>query len=137
MTDVHTPEQRSHNMARIRSKDTKPELLLRRELWKTGMRYRLHFNLPGKPDLTFTKQRLVIFIDGCFWHKCPEHFVMPKTRTGFWKEKIEKNVIRDARVNRELSELGWNVIRVWEHEVKADVKRLSERIQAVLNQRIK
>lgn len=94
MADVHTPEQRSYNMSRIRSKHTKPELLVRRFLFAQGFRYRLHDKkLPGSPDLVLPKYRTVIFVHGCFYHghEGCRYFVVPKTRTDWWLEKIEKN----------------------------------------------
>jgi len=119
MTDVLTPEQRKKNMSRIHGKNTSPELKLRKLLWKSGLRgYRVYYNLPGKPDIVFTKQKLVIFVDGCFWHKCPVCFRPPATNEGFWSEKLQKNVERDMRVNEELQNTGWTVLRIWEHEIK-------------------
>ena len=119
MTDVLTPEQRKKNMSRIHGKNTSPELKLRKLLWKSGLRgYRVYYNLPGKPDIVFTKQKLVIFVDGCFWHKCPVCFRPPASNEGFWSEKLQKNVERDMRVNEELQNTGWTVLRIWEHEIK-------------------
>lgn len=119
MTDVLTPEQRKKNMSRIHGKNTSPELKLRKHLWKSGLRgYRVYYNLPGKPDIVFTKQKLVIFVDGCFWHKCPVCFRPPATNEGFWNEKLQKNVERDLKVNEKLQNAGWKVLRIWEHEIK-------------------
>lgn len=128
MADVHTPEQRSHNMAQIKSKNTKPELLLRKELWKRGARYRLKNNLSGKPDLVFPGAKAVIFVDGCFWHKCPEHFKAPKSNVEFWIKKIGRNVERDQKVRSTLSDNGWLVIQVWEHEIKQALVSTAERV---------
>ncbi|WP_311721305.1 very short patch repair endonuclease [Sphingomonas sp. BK345] len=114
--DVHTPERRSHNMSRIRSRDTKPELLLRRALHARGLRYRLHVrDLPGRPDLVFPGKRAVIFVNGCFWHghDCPL-FRVPATRSEFWIEKIRANVARDQSAGAALEELGWRQLVVWE-----------------------
>lgn len=121
MTDVHTKKQRSYNMSRIRGKNTKPEILLRKELWKRGFRYRLKNKLPGKPDIVFPKIKFAIFVDGCFWHKCSQHYKAPKDNAEFWEEKISKNVKRDQIVDAELFSLGWKIIRVWEHEIKKDL----------------
>ena len=113
MTDVLTPEQRKKNMSRIHSKNTSPEVKLRKLLWKSGLRgYRLYYNLPGKPDIVFTKQKLVIFVDGCFWHKCPMCFCPPATNEEFWNEKLQKNVDRDLQNNIELEDAGWTVLRI-------------------------
>ena len=116
MTDVHSPEVRSRNMAAIRGKDTKPELIVRRELHADGFRYKLHDrSLPGKPDLVFPKYRAVVFVHGCFWHghDCP-YFHLPATRTDFWKEKIGRTKKLDAERMSALLEDGWRVGEVWE-----------------------
>ena len=121
MPDVHTPAQRSFNMSRVRGKDTKPELLVRQFLHATGYRFRLHRkDLPGKPDIVLPKRRTVIFVHGCFWHKhegC-RYFVVPKTRTEFWMDKIGRNVVNDERQQTELRAAGWRVLVVWECELK-------------------
>jgi DNA mismatch endonuclease (patch repair protein) len=119
MTDVLTPEQRKHNMSRIRGKNTGPEVKLRKLLWSQGIRgYRIHPNIPGKPDIVFTKKKIVIFIDGCFWHKCPVCFQEPETRKEFWMKKIQSNVDRDKKVNEQLKSKGWTIIRIWEHDIR-------------------
>lgn len=132
MTDVLTQEQRSYCMSRINGKNTKPELALRKALWGLGYRYRVRNRLPGKPDLVFPSSRTVIFVDGCFWHKCPDHFVEPKTRTQFWLDKINGNVARDRRNNESLKADGWQVIRIWEHEVKNSLANTIGRVVCVL-----
>ena len=125
MADVHDKKTRSYNMSRIRGKDTKPEILVRKFLHSKGLRYRLHVkNLPGKPDLVLKKYNTVIFIHGCFWHgheNC-KYFKLPKTRTEWWKEKIEKNIERDDKNIFELKDRGWNVIVIWECELKVSKK---------------
>ena len=121
MTDRHTPVQRSFNMSKIRSANTKPELLLRKRLFAEGFRYRINDRkLPGKPDLVFKKYNTVIFVHGCFWHGHQDcrYFVVPKTRTEFWTEKINGNKERDQRNNALLKQAGWNVITVWECDMK-------------------
>lgn len=124
MTDVLTRKQRSYNMSCIKSKDTKPELLLRAYLSSKGIKgYRLHAKLLGKPDIVFPKYKLAVFIDGCFWHKCSKCFVRPRTNYEFWKRKIHANVIRDREVNLILKKQGWKVIRFWEHEIKKEIHR--------------
>ena len=121
MSDVHTTEQRRFNMSRIRGKDTKPEMLVRSYLHAQGLRYRLHVkDLPGKPDIVLPKYRTVIFVHGCFWH-CHEgcrYFVVPKTRTEFWMQKIGRNVANDLRQQSELVAAGWKVLTVWECSLK-------------------
>lgn len=121
MTDVHTKKIRSFNMSRIRSKNTKPELLVRQFLFNSGLRYRLHNSkLPGKPDIVVSKYNCVIFVNGCFWHgheNC-RYFKLPKTRTEWWKNKIENNIINDITKQAALKHIGYRVIVVWECEIK-------------------
>jgi len=124
MTDVHSKEIRSYNMSRIRSKDTKPEMIIRKFLHAHGFRYRLHDNrLPGKPDIVLSKYKTVIFIHGCFWHghKGCRYFVIPKTRTDWWLNKIRLNAARDLKNTAELQQLGWRCIEIWECGLKKDV----------------
>lgn len=131
-TDVLTEEQRSRCMAANKGQDTKPEVRLRKKLWAQGYRYRFGHGLPGKPDLVFVSRRVVIFVDGCFWHRCPEHFRMPRTNRQFWEDKINRNVERDAWVNEKLASAGWQVIRVWEHEIRKDLDGVVKRLGHVL-----
>lgn len=125
MADVHSPETRSYNMSRIRGKDTKPEELVRKYLFSKGLRYRKNVSsLPGKPDIVLPKYRTCIFVNGCFWHKhegC-KYFVWPKNNAEFWKAKINGNVARDRRQQQELITMGWNVLVIWECELKANVR---------------
>jgi DNA mismatch endonuclease (patch repair protein) len=118
--DVHTPQQRSFNMSRIKRGNTKPEEKLRKLLWNNGFRYRLHYKkLPGKPDIVFPSRKKVIFVNGCFWHKhnC-RYFKWPQTNTEFWEEKITANVTRDNKNYNALTELGWCYLIIWECEIK-------------------
>jgi DNA mismatch endonuclease (patch repair protein) len=121
MTDVHTKETRSFNMSRIRSKDTKPEMVVRKFLFSEGFRYRLHDKkLPGKPDIVLSKYKTVIFVHGCFWHGhdgC-RYFVVPKTRTEWWIDKINRNKSNDQKSESILIQMGWKVINIWECEIK-------------------
>lgn len=104
-------------MSRIRGKDTGPELFVRKRLRALGhVGYRLHWGT-GKIDVAFVGRKIAIFVDSCFWHGCPEHFKMPKTNTGFWKTKIERNRERDREVNGALEKAGWKVVRIWEHQL--------------------
>ncbi|MBV8391066.1 MAG: DNA mismatch endonuclease Vsr [Mucilaginibacter sp.] len=117
MADVHSKEARSYNMSRIRSKDTKPEMLVRRFLHKNGFRYRLHVkDLPGKPDIVLPKYKTVIFIHGCFWHghEGCKYYVVPKTRTDWWLHKIGTNIANDINAETALKNAGWKVIKIWE-----------------------
>lgn len=121
MTDRMTPEQRHRCMSRVRSKGTRPEMLVRRWLWRQGYRYRLHDRrLPGTPDIVLRRLRTVVLVNGCFWHgheECKAGQRRPETRREWWETKIERNRYRDRR-NRELLEwMGWNVITIWECEL--------------------
>lgn len=127
MADFLTSAERSERMSRIRGKDTRPELALRKVLHSLGLRYRLHgVSLIGKPDLVFPRYRTVIFVHGCFWHRHAGCSIAttPKTNTSFWIEKFNKNVNRDTRVISELENLGWKVIIVWECELNSYGKSL-------------
>lgn len=130
MGDVHTPEIRSYNMSRIRGKDTKPEMLVRKFLFRKGLRYKLHDKfLPGKPDLVFPKYKTIVFVHGCFWHGHTDcrYFVIPKTRTEWWIEKIRKNQNKDTENSDNLIKTGWKIIVIWECELKQDpIPRLDE-----------
>lgn len=120
-----TKEQRSRCMASIRSKGTKPELLVRRYLFAHGYRYRLnHPHLPGHPDIVMRKYRTVIFVNGCFWHghEGCKYFVMPKSRTDFWQAKIRRNQARDKEEQHLLANMGWHCIIVWECQLKPKVR---------------
>jgi DNA mismatch endonuclease (patch repair protein) len=117
MPDDRSPAQRSETMRRVRSKDTSCEILLRRELHRRGLRYRLHTKLSGKPDLVFASARVVVFVDGCFWHGCPEHCRVPSTNREYWERKIARNRERDGAATATLRREGWSVIRIWEHRI--------------------
>jgi DNA mismatch endonuclease (patch repair protein) len=121
MTDVHNKETRSFNMSRIRGKDTQPEMMVRRFLFANSFRYRLHDSkLPGKPDIVLPKYKTVIFVNGCFWHghKGCSYFVLPKTRTEWWLQKIKGTMARDKAAEVALNVLGWKVIVIWECQLK-------------------
>lgn len=111
-----------------RASDTSPELRLRKALHAKGFRYVLGSRLPGKPDLVFPSRRIVVFVDGCFWHGCPVHMVTPQTNTEKWIDKISSNKARDRKVDIELSNIGWRVIRVWEHDVKSNLTSIVQRL---------
>lgn len=116
-----TPEQRHLCMSHVRSKDTKPEMIVRRFLFSHGFRFRVHVNtLPGKPDIVLRKYRTVIFVNGCFWHgheNC-RIYSFPKTNIEFWKKKIERNKERDLEERIQLRRMGWHIILVWECQLK-------------------
>jgi DNA mismatch endonuclease (patch repair protein) len=122
MTDVHDRETRSKNMAAIKGKDTKPEILVRKFLHAQGFRYKLHDKkLPGKPDIVLPKYKTVIFIHGCFWHghKDCRYFVVPKTRTDWWLNKINSNIANDTKAVKTLKKAGWRIINLWECDLKS------------------
>lgn len=113
-------------MVANRRRDTKPELLIRRELHARGLRYRVDYaplasDRRRRADIVFTRAKVAVFIDGCFWHGCPTHFVMPKTNADYWAPKIQRNMARDAETTRRLEGEGWTVLRFWEHEDPAIV----------------
>ncbi len=121
MADVMTPEQRSRCMAAIKGKDTKPELIVRKYLFSRGLRFRVQVRkLPGTPDIVLSKYRTVILINGCFWHghESCRYFRLPKSNVEFWRNKIQRNIARDARNESELKALGWRVIRIWECDIR-------------------
>ena len=121
MADAHSKETRSYNMSQIKGKNTKPELLVRKFLHKNGFRYRLHVkDMPGKPDIVLPKYKTVIFIHGCFWHghEGCRYYVVPKTRTEWWLNKITGNTANDSKVETALIADGWNIIKIWECELK-------------------
>ncbi|WP_338068149.1 very short patch repair endonuclease [Antribacter gilvus] len=118
--DVVTDVATSQRMSRQARRDTACEIALRRELHRRGLRFRVDAALPGMPrrraDLTFAGAKVVVFVDGCFWHCCPIHGTAPAANSAWWREKLERNVARDAETNAHMIELGWTVLRFWEHE---------------------
>jgi len=121
MSDVHSKGTRSYNMSMIKGKNTKPEMIVRRYLFSKGFRYRVNVKeLLGKPDIVLRKYRTVIFINGCYWHghEGCRYFVIPKTRTEWWRAKIDKNIARDAEVRDKLRSMGWRTMVVWECQLK-------------------
>jgi len=129
---------RSENMSRIRRKDTTIEISLRKELWHSGVRYRLGSHLFGKPDLTFPQAYVAVFVDGCFWHGCPLHGGTPKSNVQFWTRKLERNKVRDIGVTETLEQMGWLVLRYWEHDIRLKMPAVVNDIRhAVGNRRHK
>jgi DNA mismatch endonuclease (patch repair protein) len=122
-------------MARVRSRDTDAEIVLRRAMWRDGLRFRVtQKSLPGSPDIAFTRWRLAVFVDGCFWHGCPIHYTSPKANSIFWSTKKARNQARDARADDALKKLGWTVLRVWEHELYESIDTVVHNIHAALKQ---
>ncbi|PLT43795.1 Very-short-patch mismatch repair endonuclease (G-T specific) [Paenibacillus pasadenensis] len=121
MTDTFTKEERSKIMRAVKSKKTSLESKVTKELWKHGLRFRVNIHdLLGKPDIAIKKYKIVIFIDSCFFHGCSLHCRIPKSNEEYWVTKIRRNIERDLSVNRYYNSIGWNVMRVWEHDLKED-----------------
>ena len=134
MSDHLTIEQRHKNKAAVRSKDTKPEMVVRKYLWSRGFRYRVNNpRLPGHPDIVLRKYRTCIFVNGCFWHghEGCKYFRMPKTNTEFWERKISRNKERDREEQKKLARMGWHCITVWECELKGGEEREDARVAGV------
>jgi DNA mismatch endonuclease (patch repair protein) len=133
--DNLTPEQRKKNMQHIRSKNTKPEIMLRKHLWLTGLRYRIHGkNIIGKPDIYFKSKKIAIFVDSDFWHGrlYKEGKAVPKTNQDYWIPKLENNIKRDEKVNAALLSEGWTVIRCWESSLKKNIDACVNQILYVI-----
>ncbi len=135
MPDVHSSDMRSYNMSKIKGKDTKPEILVRKYLFSKGFRYRINDKrYPGRPDIILPKYKTVIFINGCFWHvheNC-KYFVWPSSNVEFWKDKLGRNKQRDEKNIAELKNMGWRVITVWECELRKD--KVEHRLIQLVNE---
>lgn len=129
MVDKFDKETRSRIMSRIRSKNTKIEVALRKKLWEMGLKgFRIHYNLPGKPDIVYTRKKLVIFIDGDFWHGYNWKKLGKIPPKKYWQEKIQKNIDRAKKYNRKLRREGWTVLRFWEHDINKDLNKAIKKI---------
>ena len=130
--DRLTRKERSNLMSKVRGKNTKIEVMVRNALRNKGIRsYRVNYGIKGTPDLVFVKEKIAVFIDGCFWHKCRLCYSEPKSNVAYWKKKVAENVNRDRNVDAELIRQGWDVIRIWEHDVK---KNLAGAIKKILRE---
>lgn len=123
---------RSRTMAAMRSMNTHIELLVRRALWREGLRYRIHAKLPGRPDIVFPGRKVAVFCDGCFWHGCPTCALVPKQNQDYWLPKIERNKRRDLQVTEQLEQEGWTVLRFWGCEIKGDLGAVVDRIRRLV-----
>lgn len=134
MADIFTKEKRSWVMSRIRSKNTKPEMKLRRELFSRGLRYRIHYKkIPGTPDIAFPGRKVAVFCHGCFWHGHAGCARTPKSNTDYWVPKLAANRERDWRKRQELELRGWKVVVVWECEIRKSVRGAANRVERALN----
>ncbi|MEC1687612.1 very short patch repair endonuclease [Bacillus mojavensis] len=116
--DNVSKEKRSNTMKAVKSKNTKIEKVVSKEIWGRGIRFRKNVrNLKGKPDIAIKKYKIVIFIDSCFWHGCPLHGRIPKSNVEFWNNKIKRNIERDKSINHYYTRKGWNILRIWEHDL--------------------
>ena len=131
MADKITKAQRSYIMSRIRGTRTKPELIVRENIDGRKLRYQPK-GIPERPDFANKSKKIALFIDGCFWHKCPRCYKPPKSNKKYWKAKVERNTKRDRHVNRKMRKEGWTVIRFWEHQVKENelhvIKKINEQL---------
>jgi len=132
MTDIFTKEQRSKLMSKIKTKDTGIEKILRSALWFRRHRFRIQYNIVGKPDIVFTKQKVAIFCDGCYWHGCPFCKKIPESNKDFWLRKFETNKKRSEKVDRKLQEQGWKVLHFWGHQIKKDLDNVVLEIESIL-----
>lgn len=136
-SDIYTEEKRSEVMSRVRSGNTKPERIVRSVLHRLGYRFRLRRkDLPGKPDIVLPKHETVVFVHGCFWHQHPgcKKATIPKQNRAFWESKLARNVERDKEVREELTDLGWNVVTIWECETKKGSEAWLQRFETSLSE---
>jgi len=120
-------------MARIRAKNTSPELALRRQIWRLGGRFRIHDpGVPGRPDISNQRARLAVFVDGCFWHGCPKHYTAPEARARYWADKVERNQARRREVRALLKAQGWKVLEVWECDLEDNLESVAANVWGLL-----
>ena len=136
--DNLTKAHRRKNMQNIRSNNTKMEYAVRSKLHREGLRFRIHYKkLVGKPDIVFLTSKIVVFLDSCFWHVCPYHFIKPKSNLKYWSPKLKRNKERGLEVNKILRKDGWIVLRFWEHQVKKDIDKIINKIEKKVKERKK
>lgn len=137
MADIYSRSKRSQIMSSVRSTGNRStELAAIRYFREQGLSgWRRHLDLSGTPDFCFPDAKVAVFVDGCFWHGCPKHYKAPKTNKRFWRERVEKNIRRDRRVDRQLRKAGWSIIRIWEHELRNPSGRLESRLRRALARR--
>ena len=115
-------------MSKVKSVNTKPELKLRKALFSNGLRYRIHFKINGKPDIAFSRKKLAIFVDGCFWHCCPKHCRMPKSNKSYWHSKIKRNILNAEEKDKMLKAQGWKILHIWEHEINENLGKAANKV---------
>lgn len=136
--DSFDKEKRSEIMKAVRSSDTKLEKRLAQELWRNGIRYRKNVkDLMGKPDFAMKKYKVVIFVDSCFWHGCPEHCRIPQSNTEYWVSKINRNMERDKQTTQHYLDNNWTVIRIWEHQMKTNFKETLDQVLPAIKEKMK
>jgi len=129
MTDRMSKEKRSQTMAKIKSKNTSPEILLRKLLWNQGKRFRIHDKtINGIPDISNKTRKILIFVDGCFWHGCEQCYISPKTNTEYWKRKFHRNKKRRKEILSVLTKQNWKIFQVWEHELKENPNKVMKKV---------
>lgn len=133
MPDIYDKETRSRVMSRIRGKNTRAEIALRKALWSKGVRgYRIHCKMSGKPDIVFRKKKVIVFVDGDFWHGYTWKVLGKIPPAEYWQDKIQGNIDRDLRYNEQYQSDGWTVVRFWEHEIHSDAEGCAERLRKIL-----
>lgn len=134
--DDLAPEVRTRTMKAIRSRDSQLERTIASALWRRGIRFRRNVRtLFGTPDLANRRRRLVVFLDSCFWHGCPEHYHVPRTNAEYWAAKVRRNRARDIEVTQWYQTRGWRIVRIWEHEVRLDPAAVVERLASIFGER--
>lgn len=128
MVDNLTKEQRSRTMSKIKSKWTRQERIVHNFLKGNKVKHKMHPKIVGNPDITLRNKKIVVFLHGCFWHKCPKCFIKPKSNIKYWLPKIEKNIRRDKKNSEALKKRGFKVIKIWEHEAKGNIKKVLNRL---------
>jgi DNA mismatch endonuclease (patch repair protein) len=135
MPDTFSSEERSRIMRAVKGKDSTLEVTVRSALWRSGLRFRKNVaSLPGKPDIVFSKSKVVVFIDSCFWHGCPNHLRRPGSHQDYWEAKISRNRQRDTEVTETYRQMGWTALRIWEHELKENLESCLARIVDAVRQ---
>lgn len=133
MTDIFSKKQRSKNMAAIRSRLNKSTEIATAKIFrlKKIKGWRRHIRkLPGTPDFVFSKKKIALFIDGCFWHGCKKHYKVPKTNRIYWQTKIKRNILRDKTVNKSYKKMSWRVLRFWEHDINKNLEKITKKINS-------